>query len=289
MILTEGKFDKYIMPGCVCICFLLSIFSIIIGFYFDHGANTPKNHEHNLEVLANLLGLTADKDIGCPAELKHTLHPFWFSNISLSWLGSLYGKLSNRVGEIAIAIRQAPNYDGDRNITGYTFTGYTLLAIFPLKYDFKSSTILCYDKERILPIMQKSYQGFQKTTLESIEFENIFDVYTTNPQEARLVLPPDVMQVLIDKISTRLLSNFSISFANGFLCVLLPHLKRLDDTQAYLQLKFLTEIPQLFDFKNFPYEWENDTLYRKRQEQDQENDFDSQLHPRSKVQNILDE
>ena len=97
------------------------------------------------------------------------------------------------------------------------------------------------------------------------------------------------MQVLIDKISTRLLSNFSISFANGFLCVLIPHLKRLDDNLAYLQLKFLTEIPQLFDFKGFPYEWENDTLYRQRQEQDQENDFDSLLRPRSRVQNILDE
>ena len=135
--------------------------------------------------------------------------------------------------------------------------------------------------------MQNSYQGFKKTTLESIEFENIFDVYTTDPQEARLVLPPDVMQVLIDKISTRLLPNFSISFTGGFLCVLLPHLKRLDDKHAYLQFKFLTEIPQLFDFKNFPGEWENDALYRKRQEQDQENDFDSQLRPRSTVQNIL--
>lgn len=231
---------------------------------------TTQRHAHNFKALAQLLNLTLDEHPGCDIKvLTQAMYPYWLRNYKVEILASLYGNIQNRIGEI-VFLQKIENIDVKGNKTKRFFTGYGLLAIFPLKTHFPSSTVLCHDKA-IIP--QKYMDGWQKATLESVAFEKEFDVFTTSQLEARQLLTPDTMEAIIQNFKNVSLSEFVISFSQSYLFVLVPHADEWTSHRFYTQLAFLFQIPNLFNFKNFPYEWDTDTLYRERFQQDKQNDW----------------
>lgn len=261
--------------------------AIIIGliaqttlpFLLTPNDTTVQQHNHNLKALARLLNLTLDEHPGCDIKiLTQAMYPYWFRNYKAEILGSLYGNIQNRIGEIVLLqknetlqvnTRRILNGSIKQNRTDQFFVGYGLVAVFPLKTHFTSSTILCHDKATVL---HKYIEGWQKATLESVDFEKEFDVFTTNQIEARQLLTPDTMEAIIQSFKNVSLSEFVISFSHNCLFVMVPHADEWTSPGFYEKLAFLFQIPTLFNFKNFPYEWDTDTLYRQRFQQDKQND-----------------
>ena len=114
---------------------------------------------------------------------------------------------------------------------------------------------------------------WQKANLESADFEKAFDVFTTSQIEARQLLTPDTIEIITQNFKDTPLRHFAISFSYNYLFVLIPHTDGWTAPLFYEQLSFLFHIPALFNFKNFPYEWDTDSLYRQRFQQDKQNDW----------------
>ncbi len=263
--------DVMSLFGIVIVIFIcLIIIGAIISFSQKSDTQTDQQHDHNLKTLTRLLNLTLDEHPCCEINiLAKALHPYWFSCYTIEVLGTLYGKIQDRLGEIVLLQKIAKNTDEQNRIERF-FMGYGLLAIFPLKTHFSSSTILCHDKEKIWP---KYMKNWQKANLESTAFEKEFDVFTTSQIEARQLLTPDTIEILAQNFKDIPLSHFAISFSHSYLFVLIPQTDEWTSPLFYEQLSFLFNIPTLFNFKNFPYEWNTDTLYRERFQQDKQNDW----------------
>lgn len=263
--------DSMDLFGIVFVGFvLLFIGGVIISFLQTSDTQTDQQHDHNLKTLARLFNLTLDEQPCCEINvLAKALHPYWFSDYSIEVLGSLYGKIQNRLGEI-VFLQKIEKTTNEQNEIKRIFMGYGLLAIFPLKTHFSSTTILCHDKERIWP---KYMNKWQKANLESADFEKLFDVFTTSQIESRQLLAPDTIEIITQNFKDISLSHFAISFSHNYLFVLIPHADEWTSPLFYKQLSFLFHIPALFNFKNFPYEWDTDSLYRQRFQQDKQNDW----------------
>jgi Protein of unknown function (DUF3137) len=94
------------------------------------------------------------------------------------------------------------------------FHGKILVADYPIK--FYGRTIV----KRKSFFKSEMPQGYEKVVLESPEFMDLFEVFTTNQVEARMCLQTDIMSNLTDLIKLHD-QNLEVSFANNRIFVAL--------------------------------------------------------------------
>jgi len=91
-----------------------------------------------------------------------------------------------------------------------------------------------------------TYQGLRHTTLEDVEFEKKFDVYTNDEVEARYLITPSFMQRLKAMKIAFKARSVSCAFYNNYLIIALPTdndifslcslTKPVDDAKQYFQM-----------------------------------------------------
>lgn len=86
------------------------------------------------------------------------------------------------------------NTDKDDEVRSHVYNGF--IVSYRLRTPVKGTTILTADDDWAKRHGKK--QQLKRVELEWIEFEKTFDLFTTNEQEAREIMAPDVMSVLYD-------------------------------------------------------------------------------------------
>ncbi|NLE24703.1 MAG: DUF3137 domain-containing protein [Clostridiaceae bacterium] len=88
-----------------------------------------------------------------------------------------------------------------------------LICVIDFHKTFKGQTVVCA-KERNY---NKCYNNSEKVYLEDPRFTAVFDTYSTNQVTARYILPPNMMENILELKKRWSLNDFSLNFVDGIL------------------------------------------------------------------------
>lgn len=129
-----------------------------------------------------------------------------------------------------------------------------LLCYFDFHKEFKGTTIISRDQTMIGNLLSGMLRSGERVKLEDPEFEDKFEVYSTDQVEARYLLTPGFMERVLHFSRTGTASNLQFAFQNGMMFMAMKNSKnhfegdghKLDDPKyiesTIKELAFLFEI-----------------------------------------------
>lgn len=232
-----------------------------------------------MKMTAEFLGLKYDRVSAVSFEEIKASHLLSMSN--KKWPCYLdhvfYGPLRGRMVEI-LQIHFAKIVPGD-NTESYFITRNTICS-YNFDIAFKG-TVVVFKNSVSKSLYYSKLAGLKKVLLEWGAFEDMFDLYATDPVQARLVMTPDVMSATYDFYSSHPDNDLTLTFHEGKIMLIfedapvqIKHKVEFDYCPAnktwsyfgklYERIAFLRALPEKMAFKGFQKEYEYDDDERKR-------------------------
>lgn len=135
----------------------------------------------------------------------------------------VHGRITGTYNGIDLSVYDLNLETGGQNSTTM-FSG--LFAVLEVHRRFNGVTLVTKDGPGLFGQSPSRLQGLERVELESQEFEDKYDVYSTSQIEARYLLPPDIMESVIElsKVSGQ---PARLSFIGQRLFLAIPQTKHL--------------------------------------------------------------
>lgn len=149
----------------------------------------------------------------------------------------VHGQVSGRYKGIDLSIYDLSLETGGKN-SSTLFTG--LFAVLEVHKRFDGVTIITKDGPGLFGQSPRKFQGLERVELESQEFEDKYDVYSTSQIEARYLLPPDIMESIVE-LSNASGNPVQLSFVGQRLFIAMPQTRRLFSKSSVFKTALDTE------------------------------------------------
>lgn len=150
---------------------------------------------------------------------------------------------------------------GKHRRTEYIFNGLMIVMNFPMP--FKGRTLVLRDKGKLGNWVKNKTVDMDRANLVASKFEKLFEVYTTDQVEARVILTPDLMDNLVtlgrmvsdEKDDAAPAGHMELAFDNSFLMITIATSTNLfevghldaDMTDTARIASFAREVSMIYD------------------------------------------